>query len=56
MLRDPELAFQVFLTVIVLAGRFGGWHRPRLTGWVVTMTDAWPVSLLSRTQQEGAGQ
>ena len=48
MLRDPELAFHVFLTMIVLPSQDCGWRRPRFTGWVVTTADVWPVPLLRR--------
>ena len=55
MLSDPELAFHVFLAMIVLPGQDCGWHRPRLTGWVVTTADAWPVPLLRRAHLERTG-
>jgi integrative and conjugative element protein (TIGR02256 family) len=56
MLSDPELAFRVFLTVIVIPGEDYGWHRPLLTGWVVTTADVWPVPLLRRAHLERTGQ
>lgn len=53
MLGDPELAFTFFLAVIVLPGQADGWHRPRLTGWVVSTADVWPVLLHPRVHPEG---
>ena len=53
MLNDPELAFTFFLAVIVLPDRVDRWHRPRLTGWVVSTAVAWPVPLRSRIHGGG---
>jgi len=33
ILKDQELAFDVFLTALVLPGQADGWHTPDLTGW-----------------------
>jgi integrative and conjugative element protein (TIGR02256 family) len=52
LLHDPGLGFEVFLTVIVLPDMATGWQRPRTAGWLVTATQAWPVSLLRRVDQE----
>lgn len=40
ILADAELAFEVFLAIIVMPGRAHGWRRPRLTGWIVSRADA----------------
>jgi integrative and conjugative element protein (TIGR02256 family) len=53
MLNDPALAFTFFLAMIVLPGPSGGWHRPRLTGWVVSTADIWPALLRSRIHAGG---
>ena len=44
-----------FLTMIILPSRDRGWRRPRFTGWVVTIADAWPVPLLRRAHLERTG-
>jgi integrative and conjugative element protein (TIGR02256 family) len=56
VLRDPELAFQVFLTVIVVPGPADGWNQPRLADWVVSITETWTVVLLRRAHQERTSQ
>lgn len=48
VLGDPELAFHVFLSVIVLPDSDIGWKRPLLAGWAVSTAEAWPVPLLRR--------
>ena len=55
LLKDPELAFHVFLTMIILPSRDCGWSRPNFVGWVVTTADTWPVPLLRRAHLERTG-
>jgi integrative and conjugative element protein (TIGR02256 family) len=55
LLRDPELAFQAFLSMIILPSRDCGLGRPNFVGWVVTTADAWPVPLLRRAHLERTG-
>lgn len=37
LLSDPELAFDYFVAII-LADDTNGWHAPRFTAWIVTLT------------------
>jgi len=53
MLSDSALAFTFLLAMMVIPGLSGGWRRPRLTGWVVSIADIWPVLLRSRIHTGG---
>ena len=56
LFSDAELAFEVFLAVIVVPGQPQDWHRPRITGWIVSPDDNQPVPLLRRTYRERTSQ
>lgn len=52
LLTDPELHFHLLLAVIALPDPDHRWDRPRLSGWLVTPSQARQVPLLRRTLEE----